>query len=71
MGAIKSQIHYRQKNNVKGNDFIQLMMEAREGTLKIDESELEAFEKDAEIMEGNSHADSGNINGRLCWMMMA
>jgi len=45
--AIKSSIKQRMEKGEKRDDFIQLMLEAREGTLKTDESELEAFEKDA------------------------
>jgi len=67
MGAIKSQIHYRQKNNVKGNDFIQLMMEAREGTLKTDdEGEMDAFEKDAVVkQQGGGGGDSAKMSELL------
>ncbi|OXA55516.1 cytochrome P450 9e2 [Folsomia candida] len=49
-GAIKSSIKERNKSGRKGNDFIQLMLEAREDKLvKTDEAELDRFEKDAVI----------------------
>jgi cytochrome P450 family 9 len=39
----------REISNEKRDDFLQLMIEARKGELKTDESELDTFEKDAEI----------------------
>ncbi|XP_035706595.1 cytochrome P450 9e2 isoform X2 [Folsomia candida] len=47
--AIKSSIHDRQVKNEKRNDFIQLMLEAREDKLKIEDHELDRFERDAII----------------------
>ncbi|OXA40039.1 cytochrome P450 9e2 [Folsomia candida] len=49
-GGIKSLIRERTQTGRKGNDFIQLMMEARENKLaKTEDSELESFERDAVI----------------------
>ncbi|XP_021957659.1 cytochrome P450 9e2 [Folsomia candida] len=56
--AIKSSIHDRQAKNEKRNDFIQLMLEAREGKLKTEENELSSFEKDAIIKEDKSSEES-------------
>jgi cytochrome P450 len=39
----------REVSKEKRDDFLQLMIEARKGELKMDESELDTFEKDAEI----------------------
>jgi cytochrome P450 family 9 len=52
--AITSSMEHRLRNNEKRDDFIQLMMEAREGKLKLEESELEAFEKDAIVKQGSA-----------------
>lgn len=51
--GITSAIKQRKASGEKRNDFIQLMLEAREDKLKTDESELDNFEKDAKIT-GNS-----------------
>jgi len=48
-GAIKSAINHRVETGERRDDFIQLMMEAREGKSKLDESELNDFEKEAII----------------------
>lgn len=63
--AIKSSIHHRQENNEKRNDFIQLMLEAREDKLKTDESELDAFEKDAIIKSGGTENGEKTGSGDL------
>jgi len=52
MTAIKSSINHRLQHKEKGNDFVQLMLEAREGSLKTEENELDNFEKDAQLKEG-------------------
>jgi cytochrome P450 len=39
----------RENSNEKWDDFLQLMIEAKKGELKVDESELDAFEKEAQI----------------------
>jgi len=45
---IRDSIKYREQNGVRGNDFLQLILEARDGQLKKeDHSELNEFEKDA------------------------
>jgi len=51
--GIKSSIRQREETGEKRNDFIQLMLEAREDKLKIEEDELDNFEKNAQI-NGNS-----------------
>jgi cytochrome P450 len=50
--AIKSSIKQRKESGEKRNDFIQLMLEAREDKLKTDENELDSFEKDAVMVNG-------------------
>lgn len=60
-GAIKSSIKEREEKGEKRNDFIQLMLEAREDKLKIDESELNAFEKDAQIKEDKFSESSAEV----------
>ncbi|XP_021957568.2 cytochrome P450 6a2 [Folsomia candida] len=61
-GAIKSSVKERNDMGQKGNDFIQLMLEAREDKLKTDESELDSFEKDAIIKsEVKGQASTANL----------
>ncbi|XP_021957428.1 cytochrome P450 9e2 [Folsomia candida] len=59
--AIKGSIHDRQEKNEKRNDFIQLMLEAREDKLKAEEGELSTFEKDAEIKSVGKASTSGDM----------
>ncbi|XP_021952885.1 cytochrome P450 9e2 [Folsomia candida] len=60
-GAVKSSIKERTTTGQKGNDFIQLMLEARENKLKTEEEELSNFEKDAII--------TGEVKGQISEML--
>jgi len=46
---LRTALKNRQESNEKREDFLQLMIEARKGELKTDDSELDAFEKDAQL----------------------
>jgi len=60
-GAIKSSIKQRADKGEKRDDFVQLMLEARAGTLKTENAELEAFEKDA-MIKGGSEPKGSNAD---------
>jgi len=65
---IRDSIKYREPNGVRGNDFLQLILEARDGQLKNeDHSELNEFEKDAILtnVEGKLKFDEDTIIAQL------
>lgn len=49
--VILSALRHRGETNEKRDDFLQLMLEARKGTLKTDEKELDTFEKEAMLKD--------------------
>lgn len=53
----KSALKNRESSKDKREDFLQMMVETRRGELKTDESELEAFEKDAQLSK------TGDLSG--------
>lgn len=57
-GAVLPQMKHRMETGEKRNDFIQLLMEAKQGFLKMDEAELDDFEKDAQLA-GTSQGSKG------------
>ena len=65
---ILNSMKHRQQNGLKGNDFIQLLMEARDGQLKkAEQNELKDFEKDAMLnnVQGQANFDNDSIIAQL------
>lgn len=61
MAAITSSIHHHQKSGQKRDDFLQLMLEAREDKLKVVEAELDHFEKDAQLKDEDEAAPTSDL----------
>lgn len=55
---VRSALRNRESSNEKREDFLQLMIEARRGELKTDESELDTFEKEAQLKKAEGVGDS-------------
>ncbi|CAL8094820.1 unnamed protein product [Orchesella dallaii] len=56
--ALKNRVESKEKRE----DFLQMMIEARKGELKTDESELDAFEKDAQLNKPGDGTGKPKIN---------
>jgi len=73
-GLINSSMKYRQEKNVKGNDFLQLMMEVKDGQIKKEnDSELNEFEKDAILknVDDKANFDDDSIIAQLLLFFLA
>lgn len=46
-------VSFREQSGENRNDFLQLLVEARQGNLKAEDAELDAFEKEAKIKESS------------------
>jgi len=73
-GLIKSSMKHRKEHDIKGNDFLQLMMDVRDGQIKKDnDSELNELEKDAQLknVDDKANFDDDSIIAQLLLFFLA
>ncbi|ODN01300.1 Cytochrome P450 6k1 [Orchesella cincta] len=61
-GILRTALKNRIESKEKREDFLQMMIEAKMGELKTDESELEAFEKDAQLNKVGDGTGKPKVN---------